>query len=50
MLNIKESLLNQKRIKAKYKHVARPVTVFSSADSISFTFVPTFSIIPAPFS
>lgn len=29
---------------------ANSVTVFSSADSISFTLEPTFSIMPAPFS
>ncbi len=34
----------------RYKHVARSVTVLSSAVSISFTFSPTLSIIFAPFS
>jgi hypothetical protein len=33
-----------------YEHVARPVTVLSSADCMSRTLAPTFSMMPAPFS
>lgn len=41
---------SRKHEKQNNKHDARSVIVFSSADSMSRTLDPTFSIIPAPFS